>query len=148
MDTTVKYGRWRPGLPDKDLENLLNALRDFANQTLRQLVTLRTTDATPVTAWTQVMPENSAWTLVYHIVAIDSGGDRAFYDHQVRYRRVGTGTPTLVTDTSIAADSESDATWAHALTAAADGTLTMTLTGDATNVTSWQMVIELYRVKF
>lgn len=145
MDATIRED-WREGIGDDRLTTLVRQLRNVLNFTLRQKIPATTTSATPVALWSQQMPPDSAWTIEYVIQAVDASGAN-FYHHLTRYKRIGTGTPSLVRDTAVETDDEDDASWGAALSAASDGTITMTITGDASSTVKWDMTVEVTRMK-
>jgi hypothetical protein len=107
------------------------------NARQQRLVFAQTSTAAARAIWADQMPVNTSWTvyLVVNAYAV-TDGSAGYYERSVRIKRT-TGAPTVVATATPTADNEDVAGWDITIAAAADGVITVSVTGDASRTVDW-----------
>lgn len=130
---------------DKTTEESLVQIQRAVNfrESIKQ--TIETTDATALTIWSESMPTNCGWHLRYMVMGYDTSGNFAQYHEWKRIKR-GSGAPAVVATTTIETPYEDVAGWACTFSAAADGTISVSVQGAAGATVEWVAEISICEV--
>lgn len=143
MKNTIAHPAWRQTHGDKELERFCAQVHTFGNVEEVVKAKVQTTDATATTIWEEVMPPDSTWRLNLEVQALSTGGASAFYWRINRYERGASGAATLIRTSTPIADDEDVAAWAITVAAAADGTISVSVTGAAATTINWVALVKV-----
>lgn len=124
----------------REIEQPLQQIRSALNARNLGLWLGETTTVVPTrTLWDAVIPQNTSWYVDLYVsgVAPPVGLDDAkvaFYERRLRVKRTAGGGAVLVRTTTPVADDEDLAAWDITIAVAADGGVSLSVTGDARTV--------------
>jgi hypothetical protein len=146
MKTTVSQGiaPGKTGL-ERNTEKSFIQIRDAADMFGQHKIFAQTSDATAKTVWSEDMPENTTWRVQYLVEAQDTAGNVARY-HETKLVRRGAGSPTVKATITVEGAYEDVAAWGFTFTAAASGTISLSVTGAAATSITWQIYVAVFEV--
>lgn len=146
MRNSVQQGEWEIAQGLLKLRDLVNQSREILNQ--REFIKKRgaTTNATPLSIWSEAMPVPAVWNVEYLIQGLDSTNNYARYHESSDIRIVSGGVTTLLATTVIEAAFEDVPAWGFTLNVG-NASVGLSVTGAAATSIKWVAYIVVNEVK-
>jgi hypothetical protein len=117
------------------------ATKNYVDGLLSGAVTVQTVDATPTDLWSWLLPDDTAVSVRANVSAQESGGaNRAGYQLMVVAYRASGGPATILGNTLVVSQQESDGSWDVDFVVAGNQ-LFLRVTGAATTI-DWSGIVE------